>query len=82
VPPGTKVVGEPPELSFKGELTGRVEEGRGVARTTKPANSAGAPGVRRSKMKRAAKAARRARKPSGSASRPKRSRASGKKTGK
>jgi serine O-acetyltransferase len=32
VPPGTKVVIEPPELLIKGELTGRVEEGRGVAR--------------------------------------------------
>ncbi len=32
VPPGTKVVIEPPELSFKGELTGKVKEGRGVAR--------------------------------------------------
>lgn len=31
VPPGTKVVIKPPELSFKGELTGRVQEGRGVA---------------------------------------------------
>ncbi|MGQ9604007.1 MAG: serine O-acetyltransferase EpsC [bacterium] len=31
VPPGTKVVIKPPELSFKGELTGRVKEGRGVA---------------------------------------------------
>ena len=32
VPPGTKVVIEPPELLIKGELTGRVGEGRGVAR--------------------------------------------------
>lgn len=32
VQPGTKVVIEPPELLIKGELTGRVEEGRGVAR--------------------------------------------------
>jgi serine acetyltransferase len=31
VPPGTKVVIEPPELLIKGELTGRVREGRGVA---------------------------------------------------
>jgi serine O-acetyltransferase len=33
VPPGTKVVIEPPELLIKGEITGRVEEGRGVAGT-------------------------------------------------
>ena len=32
VPPGTKVVIEPPELLIKGELTGRVKDGRGVAR--------------------------------------------------
>jgi serine O-acetyltransferase len=31
VPPGTRVVIEPPELLIKGELTGRVREGRGVA---------------------------------------------------
>jgi serine O-acetyltransferase len=31
VPPGTKVVIEPPELLMKGELTGRVDEGRGIA---------------------------------------------------
>ncbi len=80
VPPGTKVVGEPPELSFKGELTGRVKEGRGVARTAKPAKSGSASRARRSKMKRAARAARPARKSSGSAARPKRSRSSGKKT--
>jgi len=32
VPPGTRVVIEPPELLIKGELTGHVSEGRGVAR--------------------------------------------------
>jgi serine O-acetyltransferase len=32
VPPGTRVVIEPPELLIKGELTGRVREGRGVAK--------------------------------------------------
>lgn len=31
VPPGTKVVIEPPELLIKGEITGRVQDGRGVA---------------------------------------------------
>jgi serine O-acetyltransferase len=31
VPPGTRVVIEPPELLIKGEITGRVREGRGVA---------------------------------------------------
>jgi serine O-acetyltransferase len=36
VPPGTRVVIEPPELLIKGELTGRVRDGRGVA---KPSNS-------------------------------------------
>jgi serine O-acetyltransferase len=36
VPPGTKVVIEPPELLIKGEITGRVREGRGVARPPKP----------------------------------------------
>ena len=36
VPPGTKVVIEPPELSIKGELTGRVKDGRGVAHDAKP----------------------------------------------
>jgi serine O-acetyltransferase len=35
VPPGTKVAIEPPELSFRGELTGRVKEGRGVAKSSK-----------------------------------------------
>jgi serine O-acetyltransferase len=39
VPPGTKVVGEPPELSFKGELTGRVKDGRGVARAARTAKT-------------------------------------------
>lgn len=37
VPPGTKVVVEAPALSMKGELTGRVKEGRGVARAERPA---------------------------------------------
>jgi serine O-acetyltransferase len=32
VPPGTKVVIEPPELLIKGEITGRVSAGRGVAK--------------------------------------------------
>jgi serine O-acetyltransferase len=36
VPPGTKVVIEPPELSIKGELKGRVKEGRGVAHAATP----------------------------------------------
>ncbi|MFH1312304.1 MAG: serine O-acetyltransferase EpsC [Candidatus Eisenbacteria bacterium] len=36
VPPGTKVAIEPPELSIKGELTGRVKDGRGVAHDAKP----------------------------------------------
>lgn len=40
VPPGTKVAIEPPELSFRGELTGRVKEGRGVARSSKQAKGA------------------------------------------
>ena len=40
VPPGTKVVIEPPKLSFKGELTGKVREGRGVARQEKATRSA------------------------------------------
>jgi len=31
VPPGTKIVIEPPELLIKGEITGRVSAGRGVA---------------------------------------------------
>lgn len=35
VPPGTKVAIEPPALSIKGELIGRVKEGRGVARDAK-----------------------------------------------
>jgi serine O-acetyltransferase len=32
VPPGTKVVIEPPELLIEGELTGHVRDGRGVAK--------------------------------------------------
>jgi serine O-acetyltransferase len=36
VPPRTKVVIEPPELSIKGELMGGVEEGRGVAPKAAP----------------------------------------------
>ena len=35
VPPGTKVAIEPPALSIKGELKGRVKDGLGVAHDTK-----------------------------------------------
>ena len=34
VPPGTKIVIEPPELLVKGEITGQVSTGRGVARSS------------------------------------------------
>jgi serine O-acetyltransferase len=37
VAPGTKVVIEPPELLMKGEITGRVLDGRGVAKPRKRA---------------------------------------------
>jgi serine O-acetyltransferase len=40
VPPGTKVVIEPPELLIKGELTGRVKDGRGVAKVARVARVA------------------------------------------
>ena len=33
VPPGTKIVIEPPELLIKGEITGQVSAGRGIAGT-------------------------------------------------
>jgi serine O-acetyltransferase len=46
VPAGTKVAIEPPELSFRGELTGRVKEGRGVARAAKKEAGAASTGKR------------------------------------
>jgi serine O-acetyltransferase len=52
VPPGTKIVIEPPELLIEGELTGRVSAGRGVAETD--ARKKDAKGSRR-KLKRARK---------------------------
>jgi serine O-acetyltransferase len=52
VPPGTKVVIEPPELLIEGELTGRVKDGRGVARTAGSGSpTSRAPKRRRSRPK-------------------------------